>query len=183
VKRALVIYGSPRGEQGQTARLMEPFLAGIEAAGAAVERLFAYRLRISPCLGCYTCWVRTPGTCAQADENAPKQASVALLSTCGFADPENFEPLIAHVKAICENLSWRYAGALTVPGNVRRERYPQIGEAARRAGRLAVETGIIPRELEEVMHQDLIPVAQFSDRFNAGFQQAIDTAGGRAPKG
>jgi multimeric flavodoxin WrbA len=40
---------------------------------------------------------------------------VALVSVCGFWELDNFDPLVAHVKAICRNLNADYAGAVLRP--------------------------------------------------------------------
>ncbi len=44
-----------------------------------------------------------------------KKAKVALVSNCGFWEIENFAPLVAHMKAICENTDLEFAGALLRP--------------------------------------------------------------------
>jgi multimeric flavodoxin WrbA len=45
----------------------------------------------------------------------PLPPRVALVATCGFAELDNFDPLVAHVKAICRNMNAAFAGALLRP--------------------------------------------------------------------
>lgn len=44
-----------------------------------------------------------------------KQTKVILVSPSGFAEMDNFDPLVAHVKALSKNLGWEYAGEVLVP--------------------------------------------------------------------
>lgn len=71
----LAINGSPKGERSNTWRLTSAFLRGIAAReeGAcghtpAVDTLHAAKLDIKPCLGCFSCWSKTPGTCCLHDD-------------------------------------------------------------------------------------------------------------------
>ncbi len=66
--KVLAFNASPRMEKGNTALILNPFLEGMRQAGAEVERFYVIQLRISPCRGCFTCWLRTPGKCAQKDD-------------------------------------------------------------------------------------------------------------------
>ena len=71
----LVINGSPKGERSNTWRLTSAFLEGIarsqESCGARppeVEVLGITTLDIKPCMGCFSCWSKTPGTCCIHDD-------------------------------------------------------------------------------------------------------------------
>lgn len=68
--KILVINGSPKEEHSNTYRLTKAFLAGMqESDGAAQTReLIVGRLDIRPCLGCFSCWNRTPGQCCLTDD-------------------------------------------------------------------------------------------------------------------
>lgn len=61
----LVVNGSPRGKQGNTYILQEAFMRGAVSAGARVEEVFLKSKKISPCIGCMSCWIKTPGKCVQ----------------------------------------------------------------------------------------------------------------------
>jgi len=66
----LVINGSPKGERSNTYQLTKAFLAGMGDSGEAlhIQELAAGRLNIRPCLGCFSCWNRTPGQCCIPDD-------------------------------------------------------------------------------------------------------------------
>lgn len=72
--KILVINGSPRGKGSNTYKLTKAFLGGmktkIEAAGEAfeVEEMQVNQLDIHPCLGCFSCWSKTPGSCCMQDD-------------------------------------------------------------------------------------------------------------------
>ena len=71
----LAINGSPKGERSNTWRLTSAFLQGITAQeesahgqAPVVETLNVGALNIKPCLGCFSCWNKTPGTCCLHDD-------------------------------------------------------------------------------------------------------------------
>jgi len=59
----LAINGSPKMEKGRTAKVLTPFLEGMEKAGAVVELFYAKRLNVKPCEGEWYCWNKKPGEC------------------------------------------------------------------------------------------------------------------------
>ena len=65
--KALAINGSPRMKASSTWHMLKPLLAGMEAAGATTEVIHVRKLDLKPCIGCFTCWVRTPGKCIHDD--------------------------------------------------------------------------------------------------------------------
>jgi multimeric flavodoxin WrbA len=86
MRKAVVINGSPQAERGNTARVLAPFIEGMEAAGAEVRLFHAGRLKIKPCSGEFYCWDEKPGRCIHADEMeelypALRQAETLVLAT------------------------------------------------------------------------------------------------------
>lgn len=65
----LVINGSPKGEKSNSYQLTKAFLKGIkqEVAGAEIRERAVCQMDIKPCLGCFSCWMRTPGKCCIED--------------------------------------------------------------------------------------------------------------------
>jgi NAD(P)H-dependent FMN reductase len=63
----LALNGSPRAGSGATSRLLAPLLEGMRRAGAATELIRVRDLGLEPCIGCYSCWVQTPGRCIHDD--------------------------------------------------------------------------------------------------------------------
>jgi multimeric flavodoxin WrbA len=82
----LAINGSPNMEKGRTAKVLTPFLEGMEQAGAAVELFYARRLNVKPCKGELYCWNKKPGECHIEDSMQslyPKlrEADILVLAT------------------------------------------------------------------------------------------------------
>lgn len=66
----LVINGSPKGARSNTYRLTTAFLEGMEQESGNVQtrELSVGQMDIRPCLGCFSCWNRTPGQCCIQDD-------------------------------------------------------------------------------------------------------------------
>ncbi len=66
----LVINGSPKGERSNTWQLTKAFLAGMGEGSEelTIQELTVSQLDIRPCLGCFSCWSKTPGQCCIADD-------------------------------------------------------------------------------------------------------------------
>lgn len=76
----LVVNGSPLGQKGNTYILQEAFVRGATKADAAVEEVFLNKKKIKPCLGCLTCWIKTPGKCIMNDDQSE------IIEKCRWAD-------------------------------------------------------------------------------------------------
>lgn len=66
--RILAISGSPRGKNGNTERILRPFLEGARKAGAVTDTVYLKEKNINHCTGCYSCWTKTPGVCIHNDD-------------------------------------------------------------------------------------------------------------------
>lgn len=68
----LVINGSPKAEKSNTYQLTNAFLSGMKQAAKEVQirECTVCRMDIKPCLGCFSCWSSTPGTCCIEDDMA-----------------------------------------------------------------------------------------------------------------
>lgn len=80
--KALALNASPRMGEGNTARILDPFIEGMRESGAEVELLYARKFKVNPCLGCFYCWLNKPGVCCQRDDMdalAPKMRGAELL--------------------------------------------------------------------------------------------------------
>lgn len=68
----LVINGSPKGEHSNTLQLTNAFLDGISCAQKDnlpdIELLNIAQMNINSCLGCFSCWEKTPGKCCIYDD-------------------------------------------------------------------------------------------------------------------
>ncbi len=78
---ALLLNGSPR-PGGATATLLGALTEGLQQGGATTETVELRRLDLQACIGCYNCWVRTPGRCVfrdSMDALLPRMAEADLL--------------------------------------------------------------------------------------------------------
>ncbi len=66
--KILAVNGSPRGAGGNTEVLLQAFLRGAQEAGAETEVIYLKDKDIKHCLGCFTCWTKTPGVCVHKDD-------------------------------------------------------------------------------------------------------------------
>lgn len=68
--KVLVINGSPKGDRSNTYQLTKAFLEGMGEGGQALEvqELTVRDLKLRPCLGCFSCWSKTPGRCCISDD-------------------------------------------------------------------------------------------------------------------
>lgn len=84
--KILAINGSPRGENSNTDRILQPFLEGASGAGAETETIYLKNKKINHCTGCFTCWTKTPGSCIHKDDvpgllEKVRQADVIVYAT------------------------------------------------------------------------------------------------------
>jgi multimeric flavodoxin WrbA len=100
-----------------------------------------------------------------------KRGKVVLLSASGFAEMDNFDPLVAHVKAASRNLGREYAGEILFPGGwfLRgSEAMDEVSGMVRSAGVELVERGRIPGGLSSRIHE-LVSRDQVMDALNAHY--------------
>lgn len=86
--KVLAINSSARvGGESKTEFMLEHLLQGMREAGARVEVINLYEKKIKHCVGCFTCWTKTPGKCVHKDDMSgeifPKylDADLAVLAT------------------------------------------------------------------------------------------------------
>ena len=85
--KILAINGSPRGKKSNTDRILQPFLEGAREAGAETETVYLKDKTINPCIGCFTCWTKTPGVCVHKNDDMPalleklREAAVVVYAT------------------------------------------------------------------------------------------------------
>jgi len=121
------------------------------------------------------------GHCRHPPREVNKRAKVVLVSSCGFWEMDNFDPLVMHVKAICKNTSWDFAGALLRPHGealsyMVRKGYPvqDILDAAKNAGKELARTGKISEDKLKIISRELVPPETYVNMTNEGFKRALD---------
>jgi multimeric flavodoxin WrbA len=67
--KILAINSSPRsGGQSKTEFMLNHLVEGMQEAGAKVEVVNLRKKEIKNCIGCFTCWTKTPGKCLHKDD-------------------------------------------------------------------------------------------------------------------
>jgi len=84
--KALVVYGSPRHKKAASYRIGHRFAEGLERGGVEVDEIILSKQKINHCIGCYTCWTKTPGVCIHKDDMAEnldklQKANLIVYST------------------------------------------------------------------------------------------------------
>ncbi len=102
--KVLALNSSPRGEgQSKTELMLTHLVKGMREAGAEVEVVDLRNKSIKHCIGCFTCWTKTPGVCIHKDDMTqdlfPKWRDAQLVV---FATPLYHFTLNATMKAFIE---------------------------------------------------------------------------------
>lgn len=67
--KVIALNTSPRGkDQSKTELLLNSLVEGMRSAHADVEVINLRSRKIRYCIGCYTCWTKTPGICVHKDD-------------------------------------------------------------------------------------------------------------------
>jgi len=79
--KILSINSSPRtGGQSKTELMLNHLVKGMQEAGAEVEVVNLREKKIKNCIGCFTCWTKTPGKCIHKDDMTKELFSKWLKS-------------------------------------------------------------------------------------------------------
>ena len=102
--KVLALNSSPRGDgQSKTELMLTHLVKGMREAGADVEIVELRKKSVKHCIGCYTCWTKTPGVCIHKDDMTnelfPKWRASDLVI---YATPLYHFTLNATMKAFIE---------------------------------------------------------------------------------
>ena len=107
-----------------------------------------------------------------------KLRRVILVSSCGFWETDNFDVIVAHIRAFSRNISADFAGALLRPhaGSLKgmiASGGPvlDILDAARKAGQEMIRAGTISLGLLETISRPIIPRDVFLKTSNQLFEE------------
>jgi len=102
--KILAIQGSPRPKVSNTEILLQQFLQGVQSQGAETETIYLKDKDIHSCVGCYTCWAKTPGVCIFKDDMAELLEKVRGCDILVYATPLYNYNMTSFLKAFQERL-------------------------------------------------------------------------------
>lgn len=102
--KLLAIQGSPRPKSSNTEILLQEFLKGAQSQEAETETIYLKDKDIHSCVGCYTCWTKTPGVCIFKDDMAELLEKVRGCDILVFATPLYNYNMTSLLKAFQERL-------------------------------------------------------------------------------
>ena len=102
--KILAVQGSPRPKVSNTEKVLQAFLRGAENQGAVTETIYLKEKDIHPCIGCYTCWTKTPGVCVFKDDMPELLEKVKASDVLVYATPLYNFNMTAYTKAFQERL-------------------------------------------------------------------------------
>ncbi|HDQ99398.1 MAG TPA: flavodoxin family protein [candidate division WOR-3 bacterium] len=124
--------------------------------------------------------VEHQGHCRHDLVPACRAGRVALVSGCGYPELDNFEPLVAHVRAASRNLRREYAGALLRPYAESLSGLAKAGvdvadvlAACREAGTELVREGRISKATAARVGRELISRERHIRAVNVHFRAAM----------
>jgi len=128
--KILAIQGSPRPKVSNTEILLQQFLQGVQSQGAETETIYLKDKDIHSCVGCYTCWVKTPGVCVFKDDMTELLEKVRSCNILVYATPLYNYNMTSLLKAFQERLLPLVDPHLVKTGEV--YRHPQRYEVNRK---------------------------------------------------
>jgi multimeric flavodoxin WrbA/putative sterol carrier protein len=102
--KILAIQGSPRPKASNTEILLQEFLKGAQSQGAETETIYLKDKDIHSCVGCYTCWAKTPGVCVFKDDMSELLEKVKGCDIVVYATPLYNFNMTSLLKAFQERL-------------------------------------------------------------------------------
>lgn len=101
--KAVILDGTPRGD-----RCLDPVLGiltgVIGRTGAEIQTFPLRSIKIAHCLGCFECWVRTPGMCTEADANRDIVRAVVNCNTLVVFTPVTFGGYSPELKRLFDHM-------------------------------------------------------------------------------
>lgn len=102
--KILAIQGSPRPKVSNTDVLLQEFLKGAQSQGAETETVYLKQKEIHPCVGCYTCWTKTPGVCIFKDDMPGLLEKARSCDIMVYATPLYYFNMTSLLKAFQDRL-------------------------------------------------------------------------------
>lgn len=106
IKKVLVLSSSPRCEKGVTHFMVEKLVDGMKKAGADIEIVFPSKMKINPCIGCFTCFATGEKKCIYHEKDDMNDF-INKFENCDlivWATPIYFHYCSTHMKILMDRL-------------------------------------------------------------------------------
>jgi len=74
-------------QSGNTQVVLTPFLVGAKEAGATIDIVHLAKKKINPCIGCFSCYAKTPGKCIYDDDMDQLTEKIKASDMLALATP------------------------------------------------------------------------------------------------
>ena len=85
--KIVILDGRVKKEDKEWAAYIEKLVTGLAQKGHAVKHFVLKDMQISPCVGCFGCWVKTPGICVIDDDSREINREVIHADFVLWASP------------------------------------------------------------------------------------------------
>lgn len=102
--KIVLVNGSPKGRASNTQIMAEAFLQGAQEAGAETVNVFLAEKEIRHCRGCFSCWLKTPGSCVIDDDMKRILEEADGADVLVLASPLYFDTISGMLKVFMDRM-------------------------------------------------------------------------------
>lgn len=102
--KVTVFNGSPKGENSATNVMLEEFFKDAKESFDEFDNIMLAQKTIKNCIGCFGCWVKTPGKCVIKDDMEELLAKFISSDFVVFASPLYFDNVTGIMKNFFDRL-------------------------------------------------------------------------------
>lgn len=101
--KVLVLNGSPKKNNSNTLKLTSAFLEGLASAGQTESEIINVAdCNVKNCLGCFSCWNKTPGKCVIRDDMSDILDKIIAADVVIWSFPLYFFGMPSKIKAVMD---------------------------------------------------------------------------------
>jgi multimeric flavodoxin WrbA len=101
--KIVVLDGSASGDK-ELPRVLEVLYQALKADGGQIETLRLSEMKLAHCLGCFNCWVKTPGVCVEADAGREIARTIIRSDATVLFTPVTFGGYSPELKKMVDRL-------------------------------------------------------------------------------
>jgi multimeric flavodoxin WrbA len=102
-QNAVILDGASSGDE-EFSPILSVLSQVLRADGARVETFALCEMKLAHCLGCFGCWVKTPGVCVEADAGRQIAKAVIQSGVAVFFTPVTFGGYSPELKKMVDRL-------------------------------------------------------------------------------